>query len=301
MDEAGPAANSIKSFFRSLGKKNGENADDVTEEIISMVNEGHEQGVLQDTEAEMITNIFEFGDKEAHDIMTNRKNIFAIEAGTLLDDAIRQMLDAGKSRFPVYRENIDNIVGVLHFRDAILAQRKMQNTQKKIEDIEGLVREAMFVPETKNIADLFRTMQRMKTQMVIVIDEYGQTKGILAMEDILEEIVGNIMDEYDKDEEHIEETGNKDEYIIEGITPLEELEERFHISFHEEEFDTLNGFMISKMDRIPEENEDFSVTVDGYNFKILSVENKMIKSVLVSKIIEDEKEKEQKKQIKRGE
>lgn len=300
MEEAGPAANSIKSFFRSLGKKNGDNADDVTEEIISMVNEGHEQGVLLDTEAEMITNIFEFGDKEAHDIMTNRKNILAIDNETLLDDAISQMLEAGKSRFPVYNENIDNIVGILHFRDAILAQRKEENLQRKIKDISGLVREAMFVPETKNIADLFRTMQRLKTQMVIVVDEYGQTKGILAMEDILEEIVGNIMDEYDKDEEHIEETGNKDEYIIEGITPLEELEERFHISFHEEEFDTLNGFLISKMDRIPEENEDFSITVDGYNFKILSVEHKMIKSVLVTKV-EEEKHEEEKEQIKRGE
>lgn len=295
MDETGPAANSIKSFFRTLGKKNGDSAEDVTEEIISMVNEGHEQGVLQDTEAEMITNIFEFGDKEAHDIMTNRKSILAIENDTLLDDAICQMLDDGKSRFPVYEENIDNVKGILHFRDAILAQREPENSRKKINEIPGLIREAMFVPETKNIADLFRTMQRMKTQMVIVIDEYGQTKGILAMEDILEEIVGNIMDEYDKDEEHIEETGNQDEYIIEGITPLEELEDRFPVSFHEEEFDTLNGFMIAKMDRIPEKNEDFSVTVDGYNFKILSVENKMIKSVLVSKVKEPDTQEETKK------
>lgn len=295
MDETGPAANSIKNFFRTLGKKNGDSAEDVTEEIISMVNEGHEQGVLQDTEAEMITNIFEFGDKEAHDIMTNRKSILAIENDTLLDDAICQMLDDGKSRFPVYEENIDNVKGILHFRDAILAQQEPGNSRKKINEIPGLIREAMFVPETKNIADLFRTMQRMKTQMVIVIDEYGQTKGILAMEDILEEIVGNIMDEYDKDEEHIEETGNQDEYIIEGITPLEELEDRFPVSFHEEEFDTLNGFMIAKMDRIPEKNEDFSVTVDGYNFKILSVENKMIKSVLVSKVKEPDTQEETKK------
>lgn len=295
MDEAGPAANSIKSFFRTLGKKNGDNAEDVTEEIISMVNEGHEQGVLQDTEAEMITNIFEFGDKEAHDIMTNRKSILAIENVTTLDDAICQMLEAGKSRFPVFQENMDNIVGILHFRDAILAQRKADQNRKPICEIDGLIREAMFVPETKNIADLFRTMQRMKTQMVIVIDEYGQTKGILAMEDILEEIVGNIMDEYDKDEEHIEETGNQDEYIIEGITPLKELEERFPVIFHEEEFDTLNGYMISKMDRIPEENEDFSITVDGYSFTILSVKNKMIKSVLVSKIKEPEAKKDAQK------
>lgn len=283
MDDDVSSANSVKNFWHHLKKLGSDNSDHVTEEIISMVNEGHEQGVFQATEAEMITNIFEFGDKEAKDIMTNRKNILAIEQDTRLEDAITQMLDAGKSRFPVYHENIDEIVGILHFRDAIVADRKEENAGKCVGSIEGLLREAMVIPETKNIADLFRMMQKTKTQMVIVVDEYGQTKGVLAMEDILEEIVGNIQDEYDEDEQYIEETGNKDEYIIDGITPLKELEERFHISFHEEEFETLNGFMISKMDKIPEENEDFSVDVDGYNFKILSVEHKMIKSVLVTK------------------
>jgi putative hemolysin len=129
--------------------------------------------------------------------------------------------------------------------------------------------------------------------MVIVVDEYGQTSGIIAMEDILEEIVGNIMDEYDEDEECIEETGNDNEYLIDGMTPLEELEETFHISFHEEAFETLNGFLISKMDKIPEENEEFSIDVDGYNFKILSVEQRMIKSVLVTGLLKKQEEKEQ--------
>ena len=136
-------------------------------------------------------------------------------------------------------------------------------------------------------------MQSTKTQMVIVVDEYGQTSGLLAMEDILEEIVGNILDEYDEDEEHIEATDNADEYIIEGKTPLEELEERFDISFEEEEFETLNGFLISKLDKIPEEDEDFDIDVDGYNFKILSVENKMIQSVLVTKIKPPEPEEDE--------
>lgn len=283
MEDDASSANSVKGFWHHLKKLGGDSSEHVTEEIISMVNEGHEQGVFQAAEAEMITNIFEFGDKEAKDIMTNRKNILAIDQDMLLADAISQMLEAGKSRFPVYHETIDEIVGILHFRDAIVADRQPGNSEKPIGHIRGLLREAMVVPETKNIASLFRTMQRTKTQMVIVVDEYGQTKGILAMEDILEEIVGNIQDEYDEDEQYIEETGNKDEYIIDGITPLEELEERFSISFHEEEFETLNGFMISRMDRIPEENEEFSVDVDGYSFKILAVEHKMIKSVLVTK------------------
>lgn len=275
-------------IFRKLGIGGDDNSERVEEEIISMVNEGHEQGVLHETEAEMITNIFEFGDKEAKDIMTNRSNIVAIDKNTTLADALDYMLNESKSRFPVYDENIDHIVGILHFRDAMRAHRIEENLYLPVDAIDGLVRKAMFVPETKNIADLFRIMQKTKTQMVIVVDEYGQTLGLLAMEDILEEIVGNIMDEYDEDEEHIEKTENENEYIIEAMVKLEELEERFGISFGEQEFETLNGFLISKMDKIPEENEEFSVDVDGYNFKILSVENRMIKTVLVTKLADKE-------------
>ena len=278
-----------KGILRIFGISVNNDSEDVTEEeIISMVNEGHEQGVLLATEAEMITKIFQFGDKEAQDIMTHRKNILAIDRNMTLSDALDYMLSESKSRFPVYEENIDHVLVILHFRDAMRAHREPGNMSLAVGDIDGLIRETMYIPETKNIDDLFKDMQRTKTQMVIVVDEYGQTTGLLAMEDILEEIVGNIMDEYDEDEAYIEETENDDEYIIEGITPLEELEERFEISFNEEEFETLNGFLISKMDKIPEENEEFSIDVDGYSFRILSVENRMIKSVLVTKLPEKE-------------
>lgn len=279
-------------IFRRLGIYGEDNAESMEEEIISMVNEGHEQGMLHETEAEMITNIFEFGDKEAKDIMTNRSNIVAIDRNMPLEKTLDYMLNESKSRFPVYDENIDHIIGILHFRDAMRAHRVLENKALPVSEVEGLVRDAMFVPETKNIADLFRTMQKTKTQMVIVVGEYGQTLGLLAMEDILEEIVGNIMDEYDEDEAHIEETENADEYIIKGITRLEELEERFGISFGEQEFETLNGFLISKMDRIPEENEEFSIDAGGYEFRILSVENRMIQNVLVTKLT-DRKEAEE--------
>ena len=265
-------------------------ADVTEEEIISMVNEGHEQGVLLATEAEMITNIFEFGDKEAHDIMTHRNHIVAVEGDMPLKEAMAFMLDANNSRFPVYDENIDHIIGILHLRDAMRFHASKEDSNLTVKEMEGLLREAVFIPETKNIDALFQMMQSSKTQMVIVVDEYGQTSGLIAMEDILEEIVGNILDEYDEDEEYIEATDNADEYIIEGKTPLEELEERFHIFFKEEEFETLNGFMISKLDKIPEENEDFDIDVGDYNFKILSVENKMIQSVLVTKIKQPEPE-----------
>ena len=200
------------------------------------------------------------------------------------------MLSENKSRFPVFEENIDNIIGILHLRDTMEAQREQANLSIPVGEISGLIREAEFVPETKHIDVLFKTMQHTKTQMVVVVDEYGQTSGLLAMEDILEEIVGDILDEYDEEEAHIRETENEDEYMIEGITPLEELEERFRISFHEKEFDTLNGFLISKMEKIPEENEEFSIDVDGYCFRILSVENRMIKNVLVTQIPKSKKD-----------
>mgnify|MGYP000292631295 CR=1 FL=1 len=263
--------------------------DDVTEEeIISMVNEGHEQGVLEASEAEMITNIFEFGDKKASDIMTHRNSIIALDSEMLFKDALVQMLQESNSRYPVYEENLDHIIGVLYLKDAMRLHTSDESLNRPIGKVQGLVRKAVFVPETKNIDDLFKSMQSQKNQMVIVMDEYGQTSGLVTMEDILEEIVGNIMDEYDTDENHIREKGNN-EYVIEGMTKLEDLEERFGIDFGETEFDTLNGYLISKLDRIPDEHENTEVSACGYRFKILKVEKNVIQSVLVTKLPEAEK------------
>ncbi len=276
--------NGILKLFGMNGK--ADEIDVTEEEIISMVNEGHEQGVIQASEAEMISNIFEMGEKEAQDIMTHRNNVVAIDADTSLKDAIAFMLEGKNSRYPVYEEDIDHIVGILHLKDAIRFHGSGDKQEISLRELEGLLREPHFVPQTKNIDELFHEMQAEKLQMVIVVDEYGQTDGLVAMEDILEEIVGNIMDEYDVESEYIEEKGN-DEYVIEGKTPLEELEERFDISFAEEEFDTLNGFLISKMDKIPEPDEQFDMDYKGYNFKLLSVEGKMIQSVLVTKLAQE--------------
>ena len=280
----------VNLVLRLFGAHGGDDENDVTEEeIISMVNEGHEQGIIQASEARMINNIFEYGDKEAQDIMTHRNSIIGVDGNMLLKDVIPFILSENNSRYPVYDENIDHIIGILHLKDAMRFHRQEGNMELPIKEIEGLLREPHFVPQTKNIDELFKEMQSEKLQMVIVIDEYGQTDGLVAMEDILEEIVGNIMDEYDEDTEYIEEK-SENEFIIEGKTPLEELEEKFDISFAEEEFETLNGFLISKLDRIPEEDEQFDVDVQGYNFKILKVENKMIASVLVTKLPEVVKE-----------
>ena len=286
----------VTVILRIFGAHGGEDETDVTEEeIISMVNEGHEQGVIQASEAEMINNIFEYGDKEAQDIMTHRNSIVAVDGNMTLSEVIPFILSENNSRYPVYEENIDHIIGILHLKDAMRFHRVEGNMDIPVKDIQGLLREPCFVPQTKNIDELFKEMQSKKLQMVIVIDEYGQTDGLVAMEDILEEIVGNIMDEYDEDTEYIEEK-SENEYVIEGKTPLEELEERFDISFEDEEFETLNGFLISRLDRIPEEDEQFDVDVQGYNFKILKVENKMIASVLVTRLPDQDKKENEKEE-----
>ena len=179
-------------------------ADDenVTEEdIMSMVNEGHEQGVLEAGETEMITNIFQLGDKEAWDIMTHRTNMVVLSADTTLREAVDFILKEGtNTRYPVYGEDIDDIVGILHLRDAMAYFEKPENKDRQLIGIPGLLREASFIPETRSIDTLFKEMQSNKIHMEIVVDEYGQTAGLLTMEDILEEIVGNIMDEYDEEE-----------------------------------------------------------------------------------------------------
>lgn len=252
------------------------------ENILSMVNESHEQGYIEASEAEMISNIFEFGDKQAQDIMTDRSNIIAMEAEMTLNDALNFMLNESNSRFPVYKENLDHIIGIIYLKDAFRVARNRSLLDMPIGEVEGLLRSAHFIPETRNVDDLFKTMRATKLQMVMVIDEYGQTSGLVALEDILEEIVGNIMDEYDEDEGHIEQKANN-KYIIDGMTPLEELEERFDISFGEVPVETLNGYLISKMERIPAEKDRFSINVEGYNFKVIEVENKMIKKVVVAK------------------
>ncbi len=272
-----------KGILFLLGIKKQQEENDVTEEeIISMVNEGQEQGVLEASEAEMIHNIFEYGEKEARDIMTNRNHIKAIDADMPLKEAIDFMIHENNSRFPVYEENLDHIIGIVNLKDIIRFSAVSKKANGALKNYPGIIRKAVFVPETKNIDDLFKEMQSKKLQMVIVSDEYGQTSGLVAMEDILEEIVGNILDEYDEEEDYIEERA-ANIYEIDGLTPLDEVEEELGISFDCDDFDTLNGFMTSKLEHIPAKNEKFKLDFKGYFFEILEVENRIIKTVLVTK------------------
>ncbi len=268
-------------FLTIFGIDPKEKEENVTEEeIVSIVNEGHEQGVLMAREAEMINNIIELDEKDAADIMIHRKNIKAIDSDWTLKETVDFILKERNSRFPVYKDNIDNIIGIMHIRDAMQCfygeGEKYEDT--KVSDIPSIIRKADFIPETRNVDILFKEMQSSNTHMVIVVDEYGQTAGIVAMEDILEEIVGNIFDEYDKEEHNIlQESENV--YIIKGSTTLEELEDEFALTFEEEEYDTINGYLIAELDRIPEENDKPILEINGNTFEVLSIENKMISSI----------------------
>ena len=255
--------------------------DDVTEEeIISMVREGHEQGTILASEAELIHNVFEFDDKEVKDIMTHRKNIVSLDGNMSFIDAIEFIIDTGKSRFPVYENDVDSIIGVLHIKDAFTFFEKNEVYRSSIKDIDGLIRPVDFIPETVNINDLFKKMQSKKSHLAMVVDEYGQISGLIAMEDILEELVGNIEDEHDEEENYIRK--NDDEtFIMDGMTEFSDVKEALSLPVDDDAYETLNGFIISLSDKIPEEGDKTVICGYGYKFSVMSVEDKVIKQVMI--------------------
>ena len=276
--------------LRLIGINPKEDLENLTEdEIITMVNEGQEQGVLEDSEVEMITNIFEFGDKQARDVMIRRSNIVAIDGNSSLEEAFKIMLSNNYSRYPVYEQDVDNIIGIIYLRDATIAYENEKSNETHVKNINKLLRKPYFIPETRNIDILFKDMQTKRSHVAIVVDEYGQTSGLITMEDIIEEIMGNILDEYDEEEELIEKTA-EDSYEVDGLTLLEDIEDLLGIEFEDDEYETLNGFIISCLHRIPSENEDIEVEYSNYNFKALEVQNKVIKKIRITKIKNQEVE-----------
>lgn len=262
--------------------------DDVTEEELKdMLDEAHEQGVLMESEAAMIQNIIEFSDKSAKDIMTHRMNIQALDGSMTLKDAVDMVLSTNKTRFPVYEEDLDNIIGIVHMKDIMIKYTANNRGRTAIRNIPNLVRTVSMIPETRGIDALFKAMQAKKAHMAIVVDEYGQTSGLVTMEDILEEIVGNIFDEYDETERFIVPLQDNS-ILMEGLTPLDEVEKVLQVSFPNEEFETLNGYLTSKLEHIPKK-EDKEVITDGYRFQILAVHNNVIQKVKVIKLQEKEK------------
>lgn len=255
-----------------------EEDNEYEEEIMNIVNEGHEQGAILEGEAKMITNIFEFGDKDVTDVMTSRKKISAIDASMPIEKVLNYMIDEPYSRYPLYEDDIDNIIGVLYLKDVMDAY--LNNREAKLSEI---AREPFYVHQTMNLSVLFQEMQTKKIHMAIVIDEYSQTEGIVSMEDMLEVIVGNILDEYDVEDKNITKLGWADIYVVRGSTRLDEVEEILDIKFHTEDIETLNGFLIDQLGHLPEDNEEIEIIYEGYSFKSIDIHEKMIKQVKVEK------------------
>ena len=272
-----------KNLKQIVSGESPESKEEVQEAVEYVVEECGSQGYLEENEVRMIKNVLQYSGKNARDIMTHRKDIVAVDGSETLEHALQFMLDERFTRFPVYEENIDDIIGTIHLRDAMKYYLNKELRPVKVKELKDCLREVSFIPETKGLSRLFKQMNTEKNHLFIVLDEYGQTAGIVAMEDIIEEIVGNIFDEYDEEETLYfrQENGT---YLVKGKVALDDLEEILGIEIEDEENETLNGFLISKLEWIPAEHETCEVRYDVYCFRILRVDNNMIELVEVEKI-----------------
>lgn len=259
----------------------------VTEdEILSILDEGEETGVLEEIEKEMINNIFEFGDLTAGEVMTHRTYLTAAEVNDDLNGVIEKAIDAGCSRIPVYEDELDNIKGVLYVKDLL---KYIGNEMPKNLKPSDIMREAMFIPESKKCRDLFEEMTEKHLQMVIVSDEYGGVAGIVTVEDLIESIVGNIQDEFDDEEEEIEQI-SEDIFNIDGTSAIDEVAELLDVEFPEGEYDTIAGYIMSVLGRIPDPDEHPTIEFDGFSFTVEEMDERRIVRVLVERLPEIDEE-----------
>ena len=258
----------------------GENEEEIVteEESKMMVDQGKEDGTIQEDEKEYINNVFEFNDIVASEIMTHRTDMFAVDINTGANELLEEIIkdDCKHSRIPVYDETVDEIKGILYVKDII------KNIGKKTFKIKNIMKEAYFVSQNKLINELFKEMQKNKKQMAIVVDEYGGTAGLITMEDILEEIVGDIFDEYDEFEEEYEKIDDKT-YIISGKMPIYDVNKLLNSNIPEGDYDTLSGYLQEELGRIPTDEENPIIETKELTFKIEEYEDKRIIKVKVCK------------------
>ena len=265
---------SVTGVLRLLGMKKQAKTDLVTEEDIRMMlDESEEEGLIESSEGEMIDNIFEFNNIQIYDVMTHRVDVESIDVEDSREEITELIRSTGYSRFPVYEEDQDNIIGILYVKDFFLNQEK---------SLRELLKEPLFVPDSMICDDLFRKMQQEHTHFAIVTDEYGSFLGVITMEDLLEEIVGNIYDEYDEKEDYI--IPNPDgSWTISGRAELKDVEKALDIELPErEEFNTLSGLILNETEEIPKEGDQFEVLVDGLRIQVLKVVDRRIEETRVS-------------------
>ena len=249
----------------------GTDEETVTEEEIRMmVDVGEEKGSIKEEERELINNVFEFNDKVLSEIMIHRKDIYAIDINSDIDNILKELDEYKYSRIPVYEENIDNIVGMLFIKDLLANVNKKEKVK-----IAKIIREPYFVSENKPIDELFRDLQKNKHQLAIVLDEYGGTAGLVTMEDIIEELVGNIFDEYDEEEKEFEKIDDNT-FLISGSVSIHDLRKILGVEIPEGEYDTLSGYLIELLGRIPSDDEKPVIETKRVTYKIEDYEEKRI-------------------------
>lgn len=248
------------------------------EEIKSLIEVGQRHGVFNETEKEMITSVLSFDNKIAREIMIPRKNVYSINIDTPLTNYLDELLEEKHSRIPVYQGDKDNIVGILYLKDFIVEAHK--NRFENV-NISSIMKKPYFVLENKNIDVLFKEFQKRKIFMAILVDEYGSFVGIVTMEDIIEEVMGNIQDVYDEEDPLLEKLSEYT-YLVDGFYSLNDLNSKLGLKIDNDEFDTVSGFVIDLIGRIPEENEKLQVNYKNLSFQILSVKEKCIDKIKMS-------------------
>lgn len=267
---------STNLVMRIFGSKAAVQEDILSrEEIKSMIDEGQVHGVLNENEREMINSIIEFDDKLAKEIMTPKVNVFAINILEPNENYIDKLLDTKYSRIPVYEDDIDNVIGILYFKDFMKEAIKVGCNNV---DIRTILTKPYLVPDSKNIYELFKELQVSKNHIAVLIDEYGGFSGIVTMEDLVEEVMGDIEDEYDIYVPKIKKLDNST-YLLDGLLTIDELNDELDLDISSENYDTISGFLIDTMGAIPSDDEDRTIEIDNLVFKILSVKQKRIDKI----------------------
>ncbi len=278
--------NTISKIF---GVGESDEGEVTEEEIKMMIDQGEEKGTIKEEEKELINNVFEFNDITVSEIMRHRKDIFAVDINISNEELVQELIDSQYrySRIPVYDETIDEIKGILYIKDV------MKNINNKDVKVKDLVKDAYFVSQSRLINEVFKELQKHKMQMAIILDEYGGTAGIITMEDILEELVGDIYDEYDKEEKDFEKI-DENTYILSGSMPIYDVNKLLDAKIPEGDYDTISGYLQEELGRIPEDEEKPIIETDTVTYKIEQYEDKRIIAIKACKnnneIIKETKE-----------
>ncbi|WP_101773381.1 hemolysin family protein [Peptostreptococcus faecalis] len=282
----------LLSFSTSLVLRlfgiNSENLEeDVSEEEIrSMLASAKKSGTFNETEHEMLEGVFEFNDILAHEIMTPRTDVCAIDIDEPLEESLKEIMEMKHSRIPVYEDSIDNIIGILYIKDFIKEAYKVGFNNVNVRSV---LRDAFFIPESKNIDILFKELQSNRKHIAILVDEYGGFSGIVTMEDLVEEIMGNIQDEFDEEEIDFQKIDDLN-YILSGSYEITDLNEEFELELSEEEHETISGFLINELGYIPKDGEKPFIKTDNAEFYVLRVSNHRIQKVKMHLLPKEDEE-----------